>query len=103
MWNSELDSKYFVKSLDFFSIPYQNPQKPFQNCTTDSLCGFLRNWSVIISILCGHKIALPSHRCHFKAIASWKVLFKPQLLMVTRVYSAIRDVSMPLRAGARAA
>ena len=103
MRNSELDSKYFVKSLDYFDIPCHNLQKTPQNCAIHLLCGFLRNWSVIISILCGHKIALPSHRCHFKAIASWKVLFKPQLPMVTRVYSAIRDVSVPLRAGARAA
>ena len=103
MRNSEPDSKYFVKGLDFFGIPRQNPQKPPQNCAIYLLCGFLRNWSVIIFILCGHKIALSSHRCHFKAIASWKVLFKPQLPMVARVYSAIRDVSVPLRAGARAA
>ena len=81
MRNSEPDSKHFVESLDFLRIPCQNPQKPPQNCAIYLLCGFLRNWSVIISILCGHKIALPSHRCHFKAIASWKVLFKPQLHM----------------------
>ena len=104
MRNSEPGSKYFVESLDFFGIPCQNPQKPPQNCAIYLLCGFLRNWSVIISMLCGDKIALSSHRCHFKAIASWKVLFKPQLVMITRrVYSAIRDVSVPLRAGARAA
>ena len=103
MRNNEPDSKYFVESLVFFSIPCQNPQKTPQNCAIYLLCGFLRNWSVIISMLCGHKIALPSHRCHFKAIASWKVLFKPQFAMVTRVHSAIRDVSVPLRAGARAA
>ena len=30
MRNSEPDSKYFVKSLDFLSIPCQNPQKPPQ-------------------------------------------------------------------------
>ena len=65
MRNSEPDSKYFVESLDFFSIPCQNPQKPPQNYTLCLLCGFLRNWSVIISMLCGHKIALSSHRCHF--------------------------------------
>ena len=103
MRNSEPDSKYFIESLAFFSIRCQNSQKSPQNCAIYLLCDFLRNWSVMISILCGHKIALPSHRCHFKAIASWKVLFKPQLPMITRVYSAIRDVSVPLRAGARAA
>ena len=103
MRNSEPDWKYFVESLDLFSIPCQNPQKPPQNCAIYLLCGFLRNWSVMISILCGHKIALPSHRCHFKVVASWKVLFKPQLRMITRVYSAVRDVSVPLRASARAA
>ena len=103
MRNSEPDSKHFVESLDFLSIPCQNPQKPPQNCAIYLLCGFLRNWSVIISMLCGHKIALSSHRCHFKAIGSWKVLFKPQLIMITRVYSTIRDLSVPLRAGARAA
>ncbi len=103
MRNCVVDSKYFVKSPDLFGIPCLNPQKPPQNCAIYLLCGFLRNWSVIISILCGHKIALSSHRRHFKDIASWKVLFKPQFAMVTRVPSAIRDVSVPLRAGARAA
>ena len=102
MRNIEPDSKYFFKSLDFLSIPCQNPQKPFQNCTTYLLCGFLRNWSVIISMLCGHKIALSSHRCHFKAIGSWKVLFKPQLHVAHEIYSAISDVLEPLRAGVRA-
>ena len=32
MRNSEPDSKHFVESLDFLSIPCQNPQKPPQNC-----------------------------------------------------------------------
>ena len=103
MRNSEPDSKHFVESLDFLSIPCKNSQKPPQNCAIYLLCGFLRNWSVIFSIHWGHKIALPSHRCHFKAIASWKVLFKSHMVMITRVHSAIRDVSVPLRAGARAA
>ena len=103
MRNSKLDSKYFVKSLDYFGIPCQNPQKPPQNCAIYLLCGFLRNWSVIISKLCGHKIALSSHRCHFKAIASWKVLFKPSMDMVRGVLSAISDLPELLTAGVRAA
>ena len=103
MRNSEPDSKYFVESLDFLSIPCQNPQKPPRNCTIYSLYGFLRNWSVIISMLCGHKIALSSHCCHFKAIASWKVLFKPQLHVTHEIYSAISDVLESLRANVRAA
>ena len=102
MRNSEPGSKYFVKSLDFLSIPCRNPQKPPQNCTLDSLWGFLRNWSVTISMLCGHKIALSSHRCHFKAIGTWKVLFKPQLHVTHEIYSAISDVLESLRAGVRA-
>ena len=103
MRNSELDSKYFVESLDFFSIPCQNPQKTPQNCTLCLLCGFLRNWSVIISMLCGHKIALSSHRCHFNAIGSWKELFKPSMDMVRGVLSAISDLRELLTAGVRAA
>ena len=54
MRNSEPDSKHFVESLDFLSIPCQNPQKPPQNCTIDLLCGFLRNWWVMISLLDSH-------------------------------------------------
>ena len=103
MRNSEPDSKHFVESLDFLSIPCQNPQKPPQNCAIYLLCGFLRNWSVIISMLCGHKIALSSHRCHFKAIASWKVLFKPSMPVVYEFYSAIGDVPESLRVGVRVA
>ena len=99
MRKSEPDSKYFDESLGFLSIPCLNPQKTTQNCARYLLCGFLRNGSNIISMLCGHKIALCSHCCHFMDIGSWKVLFKPQLRMVARV----RDVSVPLRAGARAA
>ena len=103
MRNSEPDSKYFVESLDFLSIPCQNPQKPPKNCTIYLLCGFLRNWSVMISMLCGHKSALSSHRCHFKAIASWKELFKPSTDMVRDVLSAIGDTPELPRAGVRAA
>ena len=51
MRNSELDSKYFVKSLDYFGIPCQNTQKPPQNCAIYLLCGFLRNWSVYFHTL----------------------------------------------------
>ena len=102
MRKSEPDSKYFVESLEFLCIPCQNPQKPSQNCTLYLLCGFLRNCPVIISMLCGHKIAMSSHRWHFKAIASWKVLFKPQLHVTHEIYSAISDVLESLRAGVRA-
>ena len=103
MRNNEPDSKYFVESLDLFSIPCQNPQKPPQNCAIYLLCGFLRNWSVIISMLCGHKIALSSHRCHFKAIASWKELFKPSMDTGWGVLSAISALPELLTAGVRAA
>ena len=47
MRNSEPDSKHFVESLDFLSIPCQNPQKPPQNCAIYLLCGFLRNWPIV--------------------------------------------------------
>ena len=79
MRKNEPDSKYFVESLGFLSIPCQNPQKPPQNCAIYLLCGFLRNWSVIISMLCGYKNELTSHHCHFNAIGSWKELFKPSM------------------------
>ena len=49
MRNSDTDSKHFVESVDFLSIPCQNPQKPSQNCAFYLLCGFLRNWQVPIS------------------------------------------------------
>ena len=39
MRNSKLDSKYFVKSLDYFGIPCQNPQKPPQK-----LCNLFTLW-----------------------------------------------------------
>ena len=87
----------------FFKYSLSKSTKTTRNCAIYLLCGFLRNWPVIISMICGHKISLSSYRCHFKAIASWKALFKPQFAMITRVHSAIRDVSVPLRAGARAA
>ena len=102
MRNSEPDSKYFVESLVFLSIPGQNQQNALQNCTIYLLCGFLRNWSVIISMLYGHKIALSSHRCHFNAVASWKILFKPSMHVDHEMYSAISDVLESLRAGVRA-
>ena len=103
MRKSEPDSKYFVESLGFLSIPCQNQQNTLQNCTTYLLCGFLRNWSVIIFMLCGHKIALCSHRCHFKAIASWKELFKPSMVTGWGVLSARSDLPELLTAGVRAA
>ena len=101
MRNSEPDSKHFVESLDFLSIPCQNPQKPPQNCTIDLLCGFLRNWWLMISLLCGHKIELCSYCCHFMNIESQKELFKPRFAMVQDFVSCIRDLRGSLTAGAR--
>ena len=104
MRKSEPDSKYFVESLENLSIPCQNPQTPPHNCAILHclLCGFLRNWSVIISMLCGHKNKLTSHRCHFKAIGSWKKLLKPSMVVTHEIYSAISDVVESLGAGVRA-
>ena len=103
MRKSEPDSKHFVEILGFFSIPCLNPQKPTQNCAIYLLCGFLRNGSIMISMLCGHKIALCSNSCHFTPIESWKELFKPSTVILRHVLSAVRDLPESLAAGIRGA
>ena len=105
MKNAEERARFeiFCRKSWIFKYSLSKPQKLIQNCAIDLRCGFLRNWSVIISMLCGHKIALSSHRCHFNAIGSWKELFKPSMDTSWGVLSAISELPELLTAGVRAA